>query len=310
MGELTLERCVGADITVSASYLYSKRQAPADVRRHEPEPAELDRSSTSCDGASRGTFPFFRGARPDANINNAIKVADSRRIDLPRAGAAGEQAVQQGASLQRELHAVEVRGHRPELDDVHFELRDDGQSRSTTKARRGRHRSTGGIAACRASTTRPTTSAASRSAAPARSRAACRSIPTISGGVVAATGAPSTTTTNGTGASNRAPFETRNSFRQTGRKTSTCGSPSASVSAAARQIDALWEAFNIVNWTNYTASARRKYRVASSSYDAATNKATVNLTEDAGLLRADRRQQHALRTARHADRPEVPLVDA
>ena len=27
-------------------------------------------------GESRGTFPFFRGARPDANINNAIEVAD------------------------------------------------------------------------------------------------------------------------------------------------------------------------------------------------------------------------------------------
>jgi len=42
---------------------------------------------------------------------------------------------------------------------------------------------------------------------------------TISGGVSAATGATSTATTNGSGASNRAPFEARNNYRGDGRKT-------------------------------------------------------------------------------------------
>ena len=50
-----------------------------------------------------------------------------------------------------------------------------------------------------------------------------------------------------------------------------------------RQIVALWEAFNIFNWTNYTSFGTTKYRVSTSSYDAAANKTTVVLTEDTGF---------------------------
>ena len=50
-----------------------------------------------------------------------------------------------------------------------------------------------------------------------------------------------------------------------------------------RQIEALWEAFNIFNTINYTTFGTTKYRAASSTYDAATNKAVVNLTSDTGF---------------------------
>jgi hypothetical protein len=46
------------------------------------------------------------------------------------------------------------------------------------------------------------------------------------------------------------------------------------------------EAFNVFNWTNYTGFLNTRYRVASSSYDAATNKVTINLTEDASFRKA------------------------
>jgi hypothetical protein len=105
----------------------------------------------------------------------------------------------------------------------------------------------------------------------------------ISGGAASATGATSTATTNGSGAANRAPFETRNGFRQTGRKTFDMRLSKAFNVGGRKQIVALWEAFNIFNWTNYTSFGTTKYNVASSSYDAATNKVTVNLTENTGF---------------------------
>ena len=52
---------------------------------------------------------------------------------------------------------------------------------------------------------------------------------------------------------------------------------------AAPPIEALWEAFNMANWTNYTGFGTTKYRAVSSTYDPVTNKAVVNLTEDPGF---------------------------
>ena len=60
-----------------------------------------------------------------------------------------------------------------------------------------------------------------------------------------------------------------------------------------------------MNWTNYTGFGTTKYRVASSSYDAATNKATVNLTEDAGLRRPERS-----RATRSSDRATCRSVSS
>ena len=56
-----------------------------------------------------------------------------------------------------------------------------------------------------------------------------------------------------------------------------------SAPAATASIEALWEAFNIFNTINYTTFGTTKYRAVSSAYDAATNKAVVNLTSDPGF---------------------------
>jgi hypothetical protein len=101
--------------------------------------------------------------------------------------------------------------------------------------------------------------------------------------VVAATGAISTTTTNGAGASTRVPFEGRNSLRQSGRNTIDMRISKRFNVGGRRQVEALWEAFNIFNTINYTSFGTTQYRVGSSSFDAAANKATVNLTEDTGF---------------------------
>ena len=107
----------------------------------------------------------------------------------------------------------------------------------------------------------------------------------ISGGVAAATGATDTSTTNGTGGSLRVPFEERNIDRQTGRKTIDARLSKNFKVGGDKQVQVLWEVFNVGNWTNYTVFSQTKYRVATSTYDAATNRVTVNLTEDTGYLR-------------------------
>ena len=97
-------------------------------------------------------------------------------------------------------------------------------------------------------------------------------------------GATDTSRTNGSGGDTRAPFRERNSERQTGRKTIDARLSKAFKVGGNRQLVLLWEAFNVTNSTNYTFFSNVKYRVATSTYDAATNTATVNLTEDTGFL--------------------------
>ena len=75
MAEVTIDRAIGPDITVSASYLYSGgKHLPTflDTNLNAPNATVEYFLGTE----SRGTFPFYRGARPDVSINNAIEVAD------------------------------------------------------------------------------------------------------------------------------------------------------------------------------------------------------------------------------------------
>src|SRR4029078_2030107 len=70
MAEFTVDRAVGADITVSASYLYSRApHLPTLVDTNlSPAPSRVEYFVGT---ESKGSFPFFRGTRPDPNINNA-----------------------------------------------------------------------------------------------------------------------------------------------------------------------------------------------------------------------------------------------
>jgi hypothetical protein len=106
---------------------------------------------------------------------------------------------------------------------------------------------------------------------------------TINSGAMTAAGPTSTASVNGTGASTRAPFDTRNGFRQTSRKTIDMRVSKRFNVGGRRQIEALWEAFNVFNTTNYTGFGTTKYNAMNSSYDAATNKAVVNLTSNTGF---------------------------
>ena len=95
----------------------------------------------------------------------------------------------------------------------------------------------------------------------------------------------------------------RNGFRQTGRKTFDLRvSRQFNLGGRARLV-ALAEAFNVFNTVNYTGFSTIKYRVATSSYDPAANRVTMNLVEDAGFAGRGRRRRATRRLgpARHAN---------
>jgi hypothetical protein len=231
---------------------------------------------------SRGTFPFFRGGRPDAAINNAIEVADivestynafvlavnkrfskgllfSANYTLSKSEDTGQNSTTFISTFSTVVNPFDIEGER---GPASFDRRHRGVISFHYAPGYLRGIQIGGTGTF-------------ESGLPLN--------PSISGGVAAATGATSTSTTNGTGASNRAPFETRNGYRQTGRKTIDLRLSKRFNLGGRKQFEALWESFNIVNWTNYTAFGTTKYNVASSSYDAAANKATVVLTENTGF---------------------------
>jgi hypothetical protein len=281
MAEFTVDRAVGSDITVSASYLYSRgTHLPTFVDTNlSPATSTVEYFVGT---ESKGSFPFFRGTRPDPNINNAIEVADI------------VESTYNALVLQ-----ANKRFSKGLLFNVNYTLsksEDTGQNSTTfisnnatmvnpfdNEAEKGpasfdrRHR---GVVSVHYA---PDYLHGFQIGGTGTFESGLPLNQTISGGVVAATGAISTTTTNGAGASTRVPFEGRNSLRQSGRNTIDMRISKRFSVGGRRQLEALWEAFNVFNTTNYTVFGTTRYSVASSSYDAATNKATVNLTETPGF---------------------------
>ena len=282
MGEASVEHLLGWDTTVSGSYLYSNgRNLPTFPDTNLNQPSATVEYFVG--GASRGTFPFFRGARPDTNINNAIQVA---------------------SVVESTYHAMVLQANKRFSKGLLFNANytlskseDTGQNSTTfisnfstlvnpfdIEGERGpaafdrRHRFVASFHYA------PEYLYGVQVGGTGTFESGLPVTASISGGVVAATGAASTATTNGSGASNRAPFEPRNNYRGDGRKTFDMRLSKAFSLGARRQIVALWEAFNVFNWRNNTAFGTTKYSVASSSFDAATNKVTVNLNESATFL--------------------------
>jgi hypothetical protein len=283
MAELTVDRAIGTDITVSASYLYSKgSHLPTFVDTNlNPANSQVE---LIVDGSSKGVFPFYRGSRPDPNLNNAIEVADI--VD---------------STYNAMVLQVNKRFNKGLLFNANYTLsksEDTGQNSTTfisnsatmvdpfnNDAEKGpasfdrRHR---GVVSVHFA---PDFLWGFQFGGTGTFESGLPLNPAISinSGAMAAAGPLSQTSVNGSGASTRAPWDTRNGFRQTSRKTIDMRVSKRFSLGGTRQFEALWEAFNVFNTTNYTGFGTTKYRATSSSYDAATNKAVVNLISDAGF---------------------------
>ena len=278
MAEVTVERLDRAGTsTVSASYLYSQGTQPADLHRHatcrrRTPQVDVRRWAARASARSRSTA----APRPDANgsatPSRSLGVVEST---YHGARAAGEQALQQRPAVQRRTTRCRRRRTRAELDDVHLELLDAsfdpndlaGEEGPSTFDRRHRFVASfhyapellwgvqvGGIVHVRERPAARRRRSAAASSGDRRGR--------------------DDRTTNGTRrlvprAVRRAqqlpsgrPQDVRHAALEGVQPRRTAGSSSL-----------LWEAFNVFNMANYTGVRRRPgTAVASSSYDAATNR--------------------------------------
>jgi hypothetical protein len=282
MGDFKIERSIGRTITMSASYLYSKGQKlPVFVDTNMPAPSA--QVTYVVDGQTAGSFPFFRGARVDPAIGRAIELRSAAESQY------------NGLVLQ-----AQKRFSGGLLFDLSYTLSkstDNGQNSTTFIAGASSIVNPFDLPAedGPSSFDRRHRAVASFHYAPgylkgfqlggiATFESGLPVTPTISGGVSAAAGAVDGSTTNGSGGDNRVPFLERNSARGTGRKTVDLRVSKSFKLGGRRQLVALWEGFNVFDRVNYTSFPGTKYRVAGSSYDAAANAVTVNLTPDTGFL--------------------------
>lgn len=284
MADLVLERQLPWDITGSASYLYSRgTHLPTFIDRNLPAPnAEI---TYVLNGQSLGTFPFYRGSRPDAAIGSAIEVVSDVESTYHALVLAANKRFSQGL-----------------LFNVNYTLskaRDTGQNSTTFISNFMTVFDPNNIAAEEglSNTDRRHRFVASWHYAPAflygvqvggvfTAESGLPLDATIASGGLTGTGAVLTTASNGAGGSFRAPFEERNAYRQDGRKTLDFRLSKEFDLGGRKRIVALAEAFNLFNWRNNTGFSNTKYRsVGNAVYNPATNTVTMNLTEDAGFGR-------------------------
>jgi hypothetical protein len=272
-------------MTVSASYLYSRgTHLPLFTDTNLP-PANAQVTYV-LNGQNKGTFPFYRGTRPDTKIGAAIELLDS---------------------VESHYNALVLQANRRFnkglLFNVNYTLsksEDSGQNSTTffssfatpydpfnpdlewgTSDFDRRHRlvasihyapdylwgiQIGGIGTFESGL--PVTA-------------------TISGSV-SGTGAVNTSSTNGSGASLRSPFDDRNGFRQDGRKTIDLRLSKVFSLGGTKRAEVLWESFNVFNFLNFTSFTATKYTVPSggATYDPSTNMVTVNLADSPSFLTA------------------------
>jgi hypothetical protein len=278
MADIGVERQLASDISVSASYLFSKgKKLPTFIDRNLPAPSA--EAVYILNGQPVGTTPFYRGTRPDTRIGSAIEVVGD------------VESTYHGFVLQANKRFT--KGLLFNTNYTVSKATDTGQNSTTfisnfmtvfdpnnLEGEKGtsnfdrRHRfvasfhyapeylwgfQVGGVFT-------------GESGLPLDA--------TIASGGINGTGAVLTTASNGAGGSFRAPFETRNAYRQPGRKTFDMRVSRDFKLGGRARLQALFEAFNVFNTVNYTSFATIKYRVASSVFDPATNRVTINLTED------------------------------
>jgi hypothetical protein len=287
--DLALERAMPWGITASATYMNSRGRKLPFFRDINFNPAS-SQVRYVLDGQVVGSFPFYRGARPNTTDFQRIIVMESvvdTRYDA--FVLAANKRFSQGLlfNMNYTLARAEDNGQSSQTffggnlpyDTLRYRDEDNPvDNEMSTSSNDRRHRfvtsfhyqpgylwgvGVGGILTL-------------ESGLPISER--------INGNLSAATGATNTTGTNGTGGSFVAPWVGFNTRRQPGRKTFDIRVSKEFNISGTRRAQVLWEVFNLFNTENYSTFFDTAYSVASSSYDATANVATVNLTRDTGFL--------------------------
>jgi outer membrane receptor protein involved in Fe transport len=284
MVDLTVDRRVAGDVTVSASYLYSHGANLPIFKDINFSPAN-SQVTYVLDGANVGTFPLYRGTRPDPNVGsilvlepavtsryNAIVLAANKRFShglLFNANYTLSKAVDNGQESTTFFSSF------AESYDPFSTTGPDGESPSTFDRR---HRFVGSVYY------RPDHLWGIGVSGVVTLESGLPISENISGSLSSTIGAVSTGTTNGTNGALFAPWLGRNSDRQTGRKTVDLRASKEFSLTGTSKVEVLWEAFNVFNWINYTGASATAFGITSSSYDPVANTATVVLNHNTGFL--------------------------
>ncbi len=294
MAQLSLEREIVRDLSVSASYLFSRGQRLPSFRDLNLNPPRERVVYILPDGTVTPPFPFFTGPRPVAGVGRIIisesvvnssynafvlQVTQRMRHGVQfNANLTIAKAIDDGQTSQtffggnqlfntfdrrseRALSNFDIR--KRFVASFVWEPRWQGLVHRTARAVFNGWRLSGIITA---SDGVPLTGF-------------------ISGSLSAATGATVTASPNGSGGSSRTPFLARNSFRGTGFANVDFRIARDIKVTERTRFEIIWEAFNLFNRVNLTSFSTLQYRIASSSVDP-TGLRQVRLTSDPGFLQA------------------------
>jgi hypothetical protein len=284
-GELTVDHALGNDITVSASYLYSRgTHLPLFVDTNLPATATAQ-ETILLNGQNVGVFPFYRGTRPDPNIGAAIEENDVVKSRYNAMVLQVNKRYSKGLLLNANytLSKSQDSGQNSTTFFGSFSTSFDPNNPNFdfgTSDFDRRHR------LVTSAVYMPSYLYGVQVGVIGTFESGLPVTPTITinSGALNGTGAFSTSTINGSGGSFRSPFDARNAFRQDGRKTIDLRLSKVFNIGGGKKIEALAEGFNIFNWVNYTAYTATKYNAVSSSFDAASNMLTVNLVPNTTFL--------------------------
>jgi outer membrane receptor protein involved in Fe transport len=284
MVDVTLDHRIAGDVTLSASYLYSHGANLPIFRDVNFNPAN-SQVSYVLDGQTLGTFPLYRGTRPDANVGsifvldpavssryNALVLSANKRFSkglLFNTHYTLSKAVDNGQESTTFFSS---------FGETYDPLNPNVADGETTSSFDRRHRFVGSVYY------RPEYLWGVGLSSVITLESGLPINENISGSLSAAVGAVSTGSTNGSNGALFAPWVGRNADRLPGRKTVDFRASKEFAAGGGRRIEVLAEVFNLFNWLNYTGASATAFNVASSTYDAAANKATVTLTRNTGFL--------------------------
>ncbi len=286
--DLAIERRVAYGVSLSASYLYSKGLDLPFFRDINFSPANSTVTYV-LEGQTMGSFPLYRGARPNTNFSRIFVMEPAVTTHYNALVLQARKRFAQGL-----------------LFDTSYTLskaEDNGQTSATFF---------GGNLAFDALTFRsnPIDNAFVPSNTDRRHRFVSSffyqpsylwgfgvggvltlesGLPLtekINGALPAGVGSVNSTSTNGTGGFFVAPWVGINTDRQTGRKTFDMRVSKDVRISGSRRFQVLWEMFNVFNVENDASFFDSAFDVvaATSTYNAATNVATVNMTNNTGYL--------------------------
>jgi hypothetical protein len=281
--DITMDRRVGRDITLSASYLFSYGSRLPAFRDINFNPAN-SQVRYVLDGQALGTFPLYRGARPNLtatriivleprveSIYNGLVLAANKRFS--GGILLGANYTLSKAEDDQQNSSTFFGSNQP-YDTLNLDLV-DGRSTSTFDRR---HKFSANFVL------QPPQLWGIGISGVWVLESGLPISQTISGSLAAGVGATNSSTTNGTGGALFAPWVGRNTDRYPGRATLDLRLSKRFAVGRGAEAEVLWDMFNLFNRVNVTTASDIAFNVASSSYDAAANLATVNLTQNSGYL--------------------------